>query len=190
MGSLGLPTPRAIGGYSLRQPITFYLSLTRRTIYDTPSTVAGTRGAPSMPHVNDDTRTRSAAGKSTTGTMASQPGVRPPGLSRQRLRLAVPPGDGRGTTTTTPLPGTDNIIDARRKVCGVSALTPRLRAIQWPPNFKVSNVNKYEPKQDPGGWLAVYTTAARAAGATEDVMTTYLPIVHGQEAMQWLQHLP
>jgi hypothetical protein len=63
--------------------------------------------------------------------------------------------------------------------CGVSTLTPRLRAIQWPPNFKVSNVDKYEPKQDPGGWLAVYTTAARAAGATEDVMTAYLPIVLG-----------
>jgi hypothetical protein len=35
--------------------------------------------------------------------------------------------------------------------CGVSALTPRLRDIQWPPNFKVSNVDKYETKQDPGG---------------------------------------
>jgi hypothetical protein len=44
--------------------------------------------------------------------------------------------------------------------CGVSALTPRLRAIRWPPNFKVSNVDKYELKQNPGGWLAVYTTAA------------------------------
>jgi hypothetical protein len=74
--------------------------------------------------------------------------------------------------------------------CGVSALTPRLRAIQWPPNFKVSNVDKYEPKQDPGGWLAVYTIAARAAGATEDVMTAYLPIVLGQDALQWLRHLP
>jgi hypothetical protein len=58
-----------------------------------------------------------------------------------------------------------------------------------PPNFKVSNVDKYEPKQDQGGWLAVYTTAARAAGATEDVMTTYLPIVLGQDALQWLRHL-
>jgi hypothetical protein len=74
--------------------------------------------------------------------------------------------------------------------CGVSTLTPCLRAIQWPPNFKVSNVDKYEPKQDPGGWLAVYTTAARAAGATEDVMTAYLPIVLGQDALQWLRHLP
>jgi hypothetical protein len=59
-----------------------------------------------------------------------------------------------------------------------------------PPNFKVSNVDKYEPKQDPGGWLAIYTTAARAAGASEDVMTAYLPIVLGQDALQWLRHLP
>jgi hypothetical protein len=37
--------------------------------------------------------------------------------------------------------------------------------------------------------LAVYTTAARAVGATEDVMTTYLPIVLGHDALQWLRHL-
>jgi hypothetical protein len=67
-----------------------------------------------MPRVNDDTRTRSTAGKSMTGTTTSQPGVRPPGLSRQRLRLAVPPGDGRGTMTTTPLTGTDIIPDDRK----------------------------------------------------------------------------
>jgi hypothetical protein len=114
MASLGLPTPRAIGGCSLKQPITFYPSLTRRTIYDTPSTVAGTREAPSMLRVNDDTRTRSVAGKSTIGTMASQHGVRLPGPSRPQLQLVAPPGDGRGTTTITPLPGTDNIIGDRR----------------------------------------------------------------------------
>jgi hypothetical protein len=114
MGSLGLPMPRAIDDCSLKQPTIFYLSLTRRTTYDTPSTVAGTRGAPSMPRMNDDMRTRSAAGKSTTGTTASQPGVRPPELSRRRPRLAEPPGDGRGATTTTPLPGTDIIPDDRK----------------------------------------------------------------------------
>jgi hypothetical protein len=38
--------------------------------------------------------------------------------------------------------------------------------------------------------LAVYTTAAQAAGTTEDVMTAYLPIVLGQDALQWLRHLP
>jgi hypothetical protein len=38
--------------------------------------------------------------------------------------------------------------------------------------------------------LAVYTTTARAARATEDVMTAYLPIVLEQDAPQWLRHLP
>jgi hypothetical protein len=111
MASLGLLTLRAIGGCSLKQPIIFYPSLTRRTIYDTPSTVAGTHGAPSMLHVNDDTRTRFVTGKSTTEITASRHGVRLPRPSQPRLQL---PGDGRGTTTTTPLPGTDITIDDRR----------------------------------------------------------------------------
>jgi hypothetical protein len=114
MDSLGLPTPRAIDDCSLRQPTIFYRSLTRRTIYDTLSTAVGTREAPSMLRVNDGTRTRFAAGRSTTGIMASRLGVRPPELSRQRPQLAVLPGDGRGTTTITPLPGTDIIPDNRR----------------------------------------------------------------------------
>jgi hypothetical protein len=114
MDSLGLPTPRAIDDCSPRQPTIFYISLTRRTTYDTPSTAAGTREAPSMLRVNDNMRTRSAAGRSTTGIMASQLGVRPPELSRQWPRLAVLPGDGRGTTTTTPLPGTDIIPDDKK----------------------------------------------------------------------------
>jgi hypothetical protein len=38
--------------------------------------------------------------------------------------------------------------------------------------------------------LAVYTTAAGAARATEDVLTTYLPIVIRQDALQWQRHLP
>lgn len=53
---------------------------------------------------------------------------------------------------------------------------PRLWAIQWPLNFKVSNVDKYKPKQDLGGWLAIYTTTARATRAIEGVMTAYLPL--------------
>jgi hypothetical protein len=116
MASPGLPTPRAIDGCSLRQPTTFYPSLIRRTIYDTPSTVGGTHGAPSTLRANDDTRTRSVAGKSTIGIMASQRGVRLPEPSRPRLQLVEPPGDGRGTTTTTTLPGKDIITDDKKTV--------------------------------------------------------------------------
>jgi hypothetical protein len=106
--------PRATGDCSLERPTIFYLSRIRRMTYDIPSTVGGTYGAPSTLHANDDMRARSVAGKNTTGITASQPGVRPPGLSQQRLRLATPLGDGRSTTTTTPLPGTDIILDDRR----------------------------------------------------------------------------
>jgi hypothetical protein len=116
MDSLGLPTPRAIDDYSLKRPTIFYLSLTRRMTYGTPSTATGTCEAPSTPRVNDDMRTRSAAGKNTTGTTASQLQVRPPEPSRQRPRLVEPPGDGRDTTTTTPLPGTD-IVPDDKKTC-------------------------------------------------------------------------
>jgi hypothetical protein len=114
MASPGLRTPRAIDDYSLEQLITFYLSLIHRVIYDTPSTVGETHGAPSTPRANDDTRTRSGAEKNMTGITTSLRGVRPPELSRQRLRLVARPRDGRGTTTTTPLPRTDIIIDDKR----------------------------------------------------------------------------
>jgi hypothetical protein len=154
-----------------------------------PSTVGGTHGAPSMLHVNDDTRTRFGAEKSMIRIMASLRKVRPPELSRQQLQPAARLGDGRGTTSTTPLPGTNiTIVDRRTHVeyrCSLHVSGPFSA-----PNFKVSNVDNYEPKQDPGGWLANYTTAARSAGATEDLMTAYLPIFLGQDALQWLRHLP
>jgi hypothetical protein len=114
MASPGLRTPRAIDGCLLGQLIIFYLSLILRAIYDTPSTIDGTRRAPSTLRANDDTRMRSDAEKNMIGTTTSQHGVRPPELSRQWLRLVAQPGDGRGTTTTTPLPEINTIIDDRR----------------------------------------------------------------------------
>jgi hypothetical protein len=114
MASPRLRTPRAIGSCLLGQLIIFYLSLILRAIYDTPSTVSGTREAPSTLRANDDTRMRSDAKKNMIGTTTSLHGVRPPELSRQRLRLVARPGDGRGTTTTTPFPGINIIIDDRR----------------------------------------------------------------------------
>jgi hypothetical protein len=114
MASPKLQMSRSIGGCSLGQLIIFCLSLILRAIYDTPSIVDGTRRAPSMLRVNDDTRTRSGAERSMVGITASLHEVRPPGLSRQRLQLAAQPRDGRGSTSVTPLPGTDTTIVDRR----------------------------------------------------------------------------
>jgi hypothetical protein len=94
MASPGLRTPRDIGGCSLGQLIIFCLSLILRVIYDTPSTVGRTHGAPSMLHANDDTRTRFGTEKSMIGITASLREVRPPELSRQQLQPAARPGDG------------------------------------------------------------------------------------------------
>jgi hypothetical protein len=128
MASPRLQTLRAIDSCSLGQLIIFCLSLILRTIYDTPSIVDGTRAAPSMLCANDDTRTRSDAARSMTGITASLHEVRPPGLSRQRLQLAARPGDGRGSTSATPLPGTDTtIIDRRTRLeyqCSLHVLGP------------------------------------------------------------------
>jgi hypothetical protein len=117
MASPGLRMPRAIDDCLLGQLIIFYLSPIHRAIYDMPSTAGGTHGAPSTLRANDDTRTRFDAEKSMIGTTTSLREVRPPELSRQRLRQAAQPGDGRGTTSTTPLPGTDiTIVDRRTRV--------------------------------------------------------------------------
>jgi hypothetical protein len=67
---------------------------------------------------------------------------------------------------------------------------PRLRAVQWLPKFKVLNINKYEPKQDLSGWLAIYSTTTQATRATKDIITMYLSIMLEQDVLQWHRHLP
>jgi hypothetical protein len=114
MASPGLQTPRAIDDCLLGQPTTFCLSLILQAIYDMPSIVGWTHRAPSMLRANDDMRTRFGVEKSMIGIMASLREVRPPGLSRQQLQLVARPGDGRSSTSTTPLPGTDTTIVDRR----------------------------------------------------------------------------
>ena len=61
----------------------------------------------------------------------------------------------------------------------IAAFGQRIQDVEWPPNFKTSNIEKFETKMDPWNWLAVYTTAARAANASEDLMMAYVPIELG-----------
>jgi hypothetical protein len=116
MASLGLQTLKAIGGCSLGRLIIFYLSLIPRAIYDMPSTVGGTRRAPSTLHMNSNMRMRYGAERSTIGIMAFQHEVRPLELSWQQLQLVALPGDGRDSTSATPLPRTGTTV-VDRKTC-------------------------------------------------------------------------
>jgi hypothetical protein len=151
MASLGLQTLKDIGGCSLGWLIIFYPSLIPRAIYGTASIVGGTCGAPLMLHVNGDMRMRYGAERSTIGTMAFEHEVRPLELSQQRLQLVALPGDGRYSTSATPLPGTDTTIVDRKIRVEYLRLLHVSGPFNGPPNFKVSNVDKYKPKQDPGG---------------------------------------
>jgi hypothetical protein len=58
MASHGLQMWRVISDCLLRGPIIFYLSLTRRTTYDTPSTADEMRGVISALHAIFGTRMR------------------------------------------------------------------------------------------------------------------------------------
>jgi hypothetical protein len=155
MDFLGLPTLRATDSCSPKQPTIFYRLLIRRTICDTPSTAAGTREAPSMLHANGGMRMRFAVGRSMTGIMASRLRARPPGLSRQQLQLAVPPGDGRGTTITTPLPGTDIVPDDRRTRAECPPLLRALGPFNGLPTSRyptLTSMNLSRIQED--GWLS------------------------------------
>jgi hypothetical protein len=158
--------------------------------YDTPSTVGGMHGAPSMLRASDDTRTRSVTGKSMTGITASQHGVRLPGPSQPRLQLVAPPGDGRGTMTTIPLPGKDIITDDKKTTVEYRRLLHASGPFNGPLTSRSptsTNMNLSRIRE--AGWPST-PPLPEHAGAIEDVMTAYLPIVLGQDALQWLRHLP
>jgi hypothetical protein len=112
----GLPRTPDAEGY--RRLIIFYPSLIPRATYGTPSTVDEMHGAPSMLHANGDMRMRYGTERSTIGIMASQHEVRPLDLSRQRLLLVAQPGDGRDSTSATPLLGTGTTVVDRKTHVG------------------------------------------------------------------------
>jgi hypothetical protein len=64
--------------------------------------------------------------------------------------------------------------------------TDRLRAVVWPRNFKLHDLDTYDRKANPEQWITLYEIAVRAAHDNEDVMANYLPVVINQSMNQWL----
>jgi hypothetical protein len=138
MVSPGLQTLKAIGDCSLMRLIIFYLSLILRAIYGTPSTVGGTRGAPSMLHANNDMRTTYGVERSTIGIMAFQREVSPLELSWQRLQLWHYPGTVEIAHRQLPSPGPTPWLSIGGHVWSICAhsvsqghsMAPKLQGLQ------------------------------------------------------------
>jgi hypothetical protein len=124
-----------------------------------------------------------------TGTTVSHPEVTPPELSRLRPQLVAQSGDGRGDTSLTPLPGTDT-MNTGRKTHMESLCLLRVSGPSNGPLTSKSPTSTSTSLSRTRGLVGRLHDRRPGRRATEDVMTTYLPIVLGQDALQWLQHLP
>jgi hypothetical protein len=59
---------------------------------------------------------------------------------------------------------------------GIRPFSHDLRKVVWPPNFKLSAIDKYDGSTNPVVWLEVYQLAIDATGADSYVMANYLLI--------------
>jgi hypothetical protein len=69
------------------------------------------------------------------------------------------------------------------------SFTDRLRAIIWPRNFKVHDLDTYDGKANLEQWITLYEITVRATHGDEDVMANYFPMVINQSMNQWLLSL-
>jgi hypothetical protein len=124
-----------------------------------------------------------------SGTTASWLGVAPPKLSRLWPQLVARPGDDRDGTPLTPLPGTD-IMNADKKT---HVGSPRLLRVSGPSSGPLtskspkSTCTSLSRTQGLVGRLQDRRSGRRGNRRRND---SVFAIVLGQDALQWLRHLP
>jgi hypothetical protein len=124
-----------------------------------------------------------------TGTTASRLEVAPPELSRLRPRPVAQPRDGRDNTPPAPLPRTD-LTNADRKTHAEFSRLLRVSEIFSGPQLQSLQCRQVRAQAGPRGLVGCLHDRRSGCGATEDMMTAYFPIVLGQDALQWVLHLP
>ena len=73
-----------------------------------------------------------------------------------------------------------DIINARRRLQLADnsdlfqALSRVFENVEYPKNFKQTNIQKYDGKQDPAQWLRLYSTAISVAGGDTNTKVLYL----------------
>jgi len=61
--------------------------------------------------------------------------------------------------------------------------------IEYPKDFKPTNIQKYDGKQDPAQWLCLYSTAISVAGGDINTKVLYLPMALEPAPLTWLESL-
>jgi hypothetical protein len=72
---------------------------------------------------------------------------------------------------------------------GCAALADHLRAVSWPPKFRLHMPKKYDGTSNPSEFLQVYVTAITVAGGNTAVMATYFHVALSGPARTWLMNL-
>ena len=67
------------------------------------------------------------------------------------------------------------------------ALSKAFDNIEYPKDFKPTNIQKYDGKQDPAQWLRLYSTAISVAGGDTNTKVLYLPMALEPAPLTWLE---
>ena len=88
-----------------------------------------------------------------------------------------------------------DIINARRR-SQLADNSDRFQAlnrvfdnIEYPKDFKPTNIQKYDSKQDPAQWLRLYSTAISVAGGDTNTKVLYLLMALEPTPLTWLESL-
>ena len=88
-----------------------------------------------------------------------------------------------------------DIIDARRQAYLVDNTDrfPALRSTfdnaEYTNDFKPTNIQKYDSKQDPAQWLRLYSTAINVTGGDTYTKVLYFPMALEPAPLTWLESL-
>jgi len=87
------------------------------------------------------------------------------------------------------------IINARRRGLltdnsdRIPALSRVFDNIEYPKDFKPTNIQKYDGKQDPAQWLHLYSTAVSVAGGDTNTKVLYFPMALEPAPLMWHESL-
>jgi hypothetical protein len=88
-----------------------------------------------------------------------------------------------------------DIINARRRAqladnsdC-FPALSRVFDNIEYPKDFKPTNIQKYDGKQDPAQWFCLYSTTVSVAGGDTNTKVLYFPMALEPAPLTWFESL-